>query len=59
LFVAFLCSYFYKEYTKKKYAMQQKTGKRRMGEANGSGEVVNSTFSVLFCEPQKAGLDKV
>jgi hypothetical protein len=59
LFGAILCSYFYLEYTKKKYAVQQKTGKRRMGEAKGSVVEVSSTFLVLFHEPQKVGMDKV
>jgi hypothetical protein len=51
--------FFYLEYTEKKYAVQQKTGRRRMGAARGSGMGVNSTISVLFFGPQKAELDMV
>jgi hypothetical protein len=36
------------QYTEKKYAVQQKTGKRRIGAAEGAGEGVNSTILGMF-----------
>lgn len=36
------------QYIKKKYAVQQKIGKRRIGAAEGAEVVVNSTVCGLF-----------
>jgi hypothetical protein len=47
-------STFCHQYIKKKCAVQQKIGKRRIGAAEGAGVRVNSTISGLFYGHKKA-----